>query len=491
MTPRAFSNPAYEALTRLVSARTGLRFDPNRRGDTEASIRRAMARADASGAGRYLALVEVGALVFDDLVAELTVGETYFFRDPQHFEFLRHEALPDVERRRGPAHVLRAWSAGCASGEEPYSLAILLEETGWAERASILGTDISRARLAKASEAIYGPWSLRGVDEGLVRRRFRCTGDRYVLDDGIRRRVTFGYLNLALDPFPSPGGGGGLDVVLCRNVLIYLEPEAVRRLARRLFDSLAEGGWLVTGPSDPPLGELAPYDCVVTPVGVFYRRGVRLGAAPAAGVFGHEVQPVPPVLFKPVRQACARAAERVSPRSDASAVLASPPDRLAAARAALAAGDWAQALELTAGLEGDPAASAVRVQALADEEGVREGSRSAEEAVVRHPLSAELHLLSALLLVELGRDEEAAVAARRVLYLDRSQGTAHLVLGSILRRRGDPEGSWRCFRNARQLLGGGPSGARGPTGGDEGTGHRAAHAARDAHPLVTSEETSS
>ena len=487
MTPGAFSNPAYESLSRLVSARTGLRFDPNRRGGTEAAIRRAMARADVSDAHRYLAFVEVGALLFDDLVAELTVGETYFFRDPQHFEFLRHEALPDVERRRGPGHVLRAWSAGCASGEEPYSLAILLEETGWAERASILGTDISRARLAKAGEAVYGPWSLRGVDEGLVRRRFRCAGDRYVLDDGIRRRVTFGYLNLALDPFPSPAGGGGLDVVFCRNVLIYLEPEAVRRLARRLFDSLAEGGWLVTGASDPPLGELAPYDCVVTPGGVFYRRGVRLGAAPAAGVFGDEVQPVPPVLFErtPGRQACARTAGRVPPRSDACAVLALPPDRLAAAQAALAAGDWAQALELTAGLEGDPAVSAVRVQALADAEGVREGARSAEEAVVRHPLSAELHLLSALLLVELGCDEEAAAAARRSVYLDRSQGTAHLVLGSILRRRGDPAGAWRCFRNARQLLGGGPSGAPGPNGGDEETGHR------DARPLVTSEETSS
>jgi chemotaxis protein methyltransferase CheR len=468
MTAGAFSNPAYESLAQLVSARTGLRFAPDRRDHTEVAIRRAMARSEVADVDRYLALVEVGGRLFDDLVAELTVGETYFFRDPQHFEFLRHEALPALGRRRGGGHVLRVWSAGCASGEEPYSLAILLEETGSSEQASVLGTDISRAALARASEAVYGAWSLRGVDEALVRRYFRPAGNRYVLDDRIRHRVTFGSLNLMRDPFPCSNAGGDLDVVLCRNVLIYFEPEAVRWVARRLFESLAEGGWLVTGPSDPPLGELAPYESVVTPAGVFYRRGGRQGALSAGNVRGHGTVVVSPAPLEnrlgPKR--CEPAADRDSVRGDVAGVAASGLDRLAAAQAP---GDQLQALEVTAGPEGGPAAAADRVRALADENSVSEAARSAEEAIVHHPLSAELHLLYALLLVELGRDEEAAVAARRAVYLDRSQGTAHLVLGSILRRRGDPVGAWRCVRNARQLLGG-PPGPSVPPGGAEETG---------------------
>lgn len=447
----AFSKPAYEALARLVSARTGLRFAADRHDHTEVAIRRAMARSEVVDVDRYLALVEVGGRLFDDLVAELTVGETYFFRDPQHFEFLRHEALPALGRRRGGDHVLRVWSAGCASGEEPYSLAILLEEIGSTERASVVGTDISRAALARASEAVYGAWSLRGVDEALVRRYFQRAGTRYVLDDRIRHRVTFRYLNLMRDPFPCSNARGDLDVVLCRNVLIYFEPEAVRWVARRLFESLAEGGWLLTGPSDPPLGELAPYESVVTPGGVFYRRGGRQGAGSA----GEVRRPVMvPVSSAPLEKA---------PGTERSA---SALDRLAAAQVP---GDRTQAVEVTAGPEADPAAAADRVRALADGNSIPEAARVAEEAIARHPLSAELHLLYALLLVELGRDEEAAVAARRAVYLDRSQGTAHLVLGSILRRRGDPAAAWRCLRNARQLLGGGGPAAPVPPGGAEET----------------------
>src|SRR5262249_22024112 len=113
------SQTAYEAVIRLVGDRTGLAFPPNRRESAEAAIRRAMARAGVSDLARYGDLLQQEETL-DDLIAQLTVGETYFFREPAQFEFIRREVLPEIRKRLGLGHVLRAWSAGCASGEEAY-----------------------------------------------------------------------------------------------------------------------------------------------------------------------------------------------------------------------------------------------------------------------------------------------------------------------------------------------------------------------------------
>jgi chemotaxis protein methyltransferase CheR len=197
-----------------------------------------------------------------------------FLRQPERFEFIRRHVLPEIQRRCGPDHVVRAWSAGCASGEEAYSLAILFKQEGLGDRSTILATDISRLALQCASEAAYGVSSLRGMPEEVIRRYFHRRGYREVLDERIRSQVTFRYSNLAArECMDDCGPVQGMDLILCRNVLIYFDRESVRQVARRLFDSLAEGGWLIAGASDPPLAEDAPFETVVTDRGVVYRRG--------------------------------------------------------------------------------------------------------------------------------------------------------------------------------------------------------------------------
>src|SRR5438552_3141063 len=165
----SWTQPACEAIIRLLGQRTGLYFPESRHDSVEAGIRRAMSRAGLTDLIRYRNLLERDAGALDDLIVELTVGETYFFREPAQFDFIRAEVLPDVQRRRGPEHGVRVWSAGCATGEEAYSLAILLAEEGLAGRAFLLATDISRAALAQAHRAAYRDWSLRG--EGADRAR--------------------------------------------------------------------------------------------------------------------------------------------------------------------------------------------------------------------------------------------------------------------------------------------------------------------------------
>ncbi len=241
----SWSNPAFAGLADLLATRTGLAFAPDRRPGAETGIGRAMARAGETDAASYRRRVAREPDLLDDLIVELTVGETYFFREPGQFEFLRRTALPEIRRMRGDGHAIRAWSAGCASGEEAYSLAMLLDREGLAGPIPVLATDISRAALDKARRASYTDWSLRGDDSAAARPYLRPEGGRHVVVEAIRRRVVFESLNLALDAYPSYATGTcGIDLILCRNVLIYLDPETVRAVARGSWRRWPTGaGW--------------------------------------------------------------------------------------------------------------------------------------------------------------------------------------------------------------------------------------------------------
>lgn len=176
-------------------------------------------------------------------------GETYFFRDHGQFDLLRLRLLPElIERHRGTKS-LRLWSAGCASGEEAYSLAMLVdmllpERDGW--DIVILGSDIDPVALAKARRGRYGQWSFRMVPPTLKQRYFRHAGDELVLDEGIRRMVSFREADLGANPF-SAGELRDMDLILCRNVFIYFDAATVASVADKLAAALGEGSYLMTG----------------------------------------------------------------------------------------------------------------------------------------------------------------------------------------------------------------------------------------------------
>ena len=469
--------PALRELLRLLAARTGLSFAPERLAGVEKGSRRAMKRAGIDDPVRYLRLIESEAGALDALVSELTVGESYFFREPAQFRFLRQEILPALVGAPGRHHLIRAWSAGCASGEEAYSLAIVLAEQGLAGRSHVLATDISRPALARAQQARYGAWSLRGQGLATARPYLRQEENQYLVSELIRRLVTVSYLNLAEEVYPSAATGTcDLDLILCRNVLIYFGRERVRSVAGRLYESLADGGWLLTASTDPPLGDLAPFETVATDKGMFYRRGAPPTAGQTVGLTDADRQaieptatgawtalPAPPVemAWEPelhVRRgdrALPSAREGIRERSSRSGPDEPGPGPdvaaiLAAARDDLARGHYERAAERTRALGADAQASALHIRALANLD-LAAAVRACTAATARHPLSGELHYLRAMLLIGQGRDDEALRAIRRALYLDRSLIVGHFTLGTILRRRGDRAGASRALRNALAL----------------------------------------
>ena len=443
--PRLWRHPDYMAILELVAERAGL-LPPSCPPAAMEGIHRAMVRAGLSDLEAYRARLAEDPALLDDLLVELTIGETYFFRNPEHFDFLRQVALPELSRRRGPGHVMRLWSAGCASGEEPYSLAVLLREEGYEGRMQVYGTDVSRAALARARVASYGEWSLRGPQASRMRPFLHPEGKRYLLERRVREHVRFCYLNLAEPSWPSAASGiREMDVILCRNVLIYFNRPTIQAVAHRLHATLAEGGFLITGPSDPALNELAPFDTLVTDWGIVYRRP---GATEGLLRTAHRV--IPPAAAPPPPPTAAPPPVPPLAAPQPSPTAASLPAGLEGARLALARGDWHEAALQAGVLQEDPGAAAIAVRALANLDR-RAAVHACAEAATRHPLSAELRYLEALLLLGMGRLPESERAVRQALYLEPSLAVAQLTLGIILRRRGDPEGAKRAFRTAESL----------------------------------------
>ena len=433
-----------EELLALVAQRSGMVFAPNRRGEAEAGIARAMKHAGADGLDAYLEMVRGDGIGLDGLVDELTVGETHFMRDPDQLELVRREVFPALKGRRGAA--ARVWSAGCATGEEAYSLAILLEQEGLGKGAVVLGTDLSTVSLAKARSGSYSDYSMRDVGSAFLQDYFRRVRECRVLVDRIRSMVRFERLNLVGPDDYAAAGAFAMDLILCRNVLIYFDHEKVGRIAARLYDCLAEGGVLLTAGADPILADYAPFEVEITRVGLVYRRPHLL-----------QTEAAPPRIARaaPARLWSPDHVRRVADREESAATIALPPSPPELGREAFA-----------------------RVIGHANARGAEEAERIAQMALLRHPLDAPLHYLRASLLLSLDRDEEAEHEAQRALYLDRSLAVGHFLLGTILRKRGARPLARRAFRNVRDLCAARPSDEEVPAGAGEKAGalHLAASA---------------
>lgn len=339
----------------------------------------------------------------EQLARHLTIGETYFFREPALFDTLERDVLPPlIAARRAAGKTLRVWSAGCCTGEELYSLAILLHRlipdlADW--RVALLGTDINPQFLRKAEQGVYRDWSFRNVPDWIR----RCYFDAGAIAPVLRQGVRFDHLNLATGAFPGPDSGAPpMDLILCRNVLMYFKPACAARTVLRLRDALAGDGWLAVGVAETGHSLLKPLEAVRFGPAQLYRR-----PAPAASR--------PPLSAAPAPAAAVAAAIAARPR-------ARMPDLAERARQCADRGQLAAA--------GDCCAA----------------------AIARDKCDPALRYLQALILEEQGHTAAAMGALRDALYLDQTFVLAHFTLGTLCRRNGDERGAARHFANALELL---------------------------------------
>ncbi|MEO5579693.1 MAG: CheR family methyltransferase [Gemmatimonadaceae bacterium] len=473
----AWSTPAIAAIASFLLAETGLLFSETRRQSAEAGIARAMDRVGVRSHAILLQRMRREPAVLDEVLAELTIGETYFMRDRDQLDFIVNTAVASRALASSSSHPLRIWSAGCSSGEEAYSLAIMIEEAGVAPvPPHIVGTDIATGRLAAARNGRYGNWSFRGVPPETRSRYFKQDGRQFVLDRRIRDKASFHILNLAEDAYPSPVSGiFGMDVILCRNVLIYFDTETVERVAARLIDSLADGGWLFVGASDPMLGSVCGCDVEMTPAGMAYRR--RVSRAPARVPLPAGSHP-PLVTFSqrpantPARVEAVREPRR--PTAIPEAAIAEPAlvqPALAGAADAYARGEYADAASVAQGEydlgRGSAGLAVLEVRSLANLGELDLAVSRCTAVLDRYRDAAELHYLHAVLLVELNRYDEAMAAARRATYLDPALAVAHFVLGDAASRGGRNVAAHRAYKTAAELVAAMPGDAAVPAADGE------------------------
>jgi chemotaxis protein methyltransferase CheR len=472
-----------ETAAAFVRRRTGLVFGDSRRSAFEAALDMHARRSAAGSIEAYLARLSMEPALLDDLVAEITIGETHFFRDARQFDLIRNKVIPDLLARPCADRPLRIWSAGCATGEEAYTLAIVVHELGLGDAARIVATDLSRAALARARRARYGRWSLRGVTPETEARYFERHGAEFRFARELSDAVEFRYLNLAEDTYPSLASGiWGMDLIVCRNVLIYFDSDTVERVVNRLVRSLAPDGWLLLGASDPLATEFAPVDAVITTAGLAYRRRGRWGASGEQAT-GADLT----VLHTPPAAPAEGSAWEPSTAPSAGHDGTAPPALATAPTAedldgTYAAGEYARAAELARARIGADTTAPPRewvflVRALANSGALADAGEACAAGLDRYPLSAELLYLHGVLVGESGRPGDAVAALRRALYADERFAVAHLALGGQLLRLGDGDGARRAFRNAARLLDESPADAVAP-GSDGARAGRLASVAR-------------
>jgi chemotaxis protein methyltransferase CheR len=229
-----------------------------------------------------------------------------------------------------------------------------------------------------------------------------------------------------------------MDAIFCRNVLIYFDEATIAEVARRLHDALAPDGWLILGPSDPPLDRFAPLELAIRKNAIFYRRRTEPAPRPASA---------PP----PIEETNGASIEVAG---EIDSVLESAPfapldlDRASDVEPPDSPPPPARETSADERVERNPA---IAIRELANLEGSAAAERATAEALARRPFSTELHYLRGALLMSMGRDREAEEAIRRTIYLDRTLEAPHFILGSILSRRGDAAGARRAYRNALKL----------------------------------------
>ena len=424
-----------ERFQALLLERTGLEFPPSRLLDLERGILRATVAAGIPDPSvLYAGVAAADPACAGALIAEVTVGETYFFRNRPQIEALLHVILPDVIERRRSARRLRLWSAGCASGEEPYSLAILLAQllpdiAAW--DVSILATDLNSAALDRGRRGVYKAWSFREPLAGNWARHFVERGSNLEVGASIRSLVRFEQLNLAEATYPSERSATSqLDLIVCRNVLMYLERSTIRAIADRLARSLSEGGWLVAGPAELP--SHLPDGLVAhrLPHAMVYQRRAALPESTSAKTSGPLMVRGPFPIQLRGRAPSRRGEHRgrgATPAVDGSAGASPAPDTT-----------------LLSPLE--------RAKSLASTGKLEDAETWVGVALAENPMLASAHYVRALILLEGSRPDEAMSALRRCLYADPGFALAHVAVATLLERGGDAKRAGKALDHAVAAL---------------------------------------
>jgi chemotaxis protein methyltransferase CheR len=423
MPTNAAQDQQWPRVSELIAARLGLHFPRERQADLQrglAAAAKEFGLADAGACADWVLSTTLSRAQLHALASHLTVGETYFFRERKTFEALAQRVIPELVQRRAVEKRLRVWSAACCTGEEAYSLAIALQQSipnsqEW--NISILATDINPRFLQKAATGTYGEWSFRECSPGFKESYFTPTADgRFAIRPQLKQWVRFAPLNLVDDSFPSFATDTlAMDLIFCRNVLMYFTTEQARKVAGQLRRALRDDGWLVISSGDGSQALSGLFAPVNLPGAILYRKKNVVESAPLPAW-------TPPAVIEP--------AVFITPALAATVPLEPPPTPQTRDRS-----------------------FSEQARALADQGQLEEALRCCDRWISHDASDPAARYLHAVVLQELANAAQARRSLQQALYLDPNFVLAHFALGNLERGEERHEEARRHFHNALMLLG--------------------------------------
>ena len=268
------------SLRDLVYEKSGIYFSNNKAYLLENRLKNRLNELNLSTLEDYYSYLRYGEKAVEELFNlfdVVTTNETSFFRNPPQLEMLKSILRSEHLNVHKRSETLRVWSAGCSTGEEPYTVAIIILEEMEAQRQArpfaVLGTDISRKALLSAETAVFNSYAMRHVDAPIREKYFTKAKNGYAVNDSVKGWVKFDFMNL--NDTQAYRRLGNTDIVFCRNVLIYFDEEMKKKVANRLHDVLKPGGYLFLGHSEslyPVTNALKP---IALPGTIVYRKGME------------------------------------------------------------------------------------------------------------------------------------------------------------------------------------------------------------------------
>jgi chemotaxis protein methyltransferase CheR len=451
---------AYETLAdlaALLKERIGLHIKPDSYSALRLAVVARLEEADGAfaGAEEYLDLLrsDAGDEELRALLPLVTVGKTSFFRDERQFRALAALLPSLLEQARAAGRPVRIWSAGCATGEEVFSIAMTAAEAGALPgEVELLGTDVNPEAVSAAARGFFDERRVRDVRPPLVGRYFETEGSGFRIRSELRRLLAgVRPHNLVSAVYPRPQSGAW-DLVFCRNVIIYFDTATTQQVLARFHDGLLPGGYLFLGYSESLFRIFEGFELTEVGGAFLYRRpegaARPLAPAPPPPAMDHRYVATP---VKHVRLG-APAPAAMEPLDRQDKPLLSPQEVLDGAVALFAEGRFGAArdrLERLLSLSGEDLA--VRLT-LGNLYGIlRQPDRATESyraALALEPLSAEAHLFYGIHLLASGEAEAASLELSRALFLDPDLALAHYYLGRCREAQRDAHRARLCYKNA-------------------------------------------
>jgi chemotaxis protein methyltransferase CheR len=370
----------------------------------------------------------------------LTVGETYFFREINGLHFFQKTILPEIiGRKKTGTKEINIWSAGCCTGEEPFTIAILLNESGldlhdW--KINLVATDINKNFLEKARKGIYTHWSFRETPPQIKQLYFRQVGQNWEILPKVKSMVSFSWLNLAdIQNLSAIGAMQKADVIFCRNVLMYFTPQLIHQTAAFFYDFLNEPGWFITSQvelNDQYFGMFMPVSCGNCQVYQKYR-SVPVTAAKSLSDEKSRTK-----ITLPKSNAIAAGLKPIK-KNDADAKKPAMPEPVA--EILYETGQYRACADLCLAKIKSGVANerqfALLIRSLGNLGELKAAKTACEQLIAKNPGIANSYYLYATILMESGDQEGSIMALRKVIYLEPDHLMGHFNLFTMLKKNGE------------------------------------------------------